>query len=89
MHTDVVTLFPAEFEIGDSVFDLTSHRWHEITGIGSGDRQILFATDDGVDLAIPASERCDARLNDAHHDVALEHLRPSSPLTQVTAPFWD
>ncbi|MGE0820108.1 MAG: hypothetical protein AB7O74_15740 [Candidatus Nanopelagicales bacterium] len=89
MHSDVVTLFPAEFAVGDSVFDLTSHQWHEITGIGSGDGQILLATGDGLDLAFPASSRLSARLADEHHDVALEHLRPATELDQVTEQFWD
>ena len=89
MHTDVVTLFPAEIAVGDSVFDLTSHQWHEITGIGSGDRQVLLATDDGLDLAVPASTRMHTRLAGTHHDVALEHVRPSTPVDQLTEQFWD
>jgi len=89
MHSDVVTLFPAEFAIGDSVFDPTSHRWHEITGIGSGDGQILLVTDDGLDLAVAASERVPARLADEHHDVATEHQRPTDFLDQLTEQYWD
>ncbi|MFC6236680.1 hypothetical protein [Longivirga aurantiaca] len=89
MRTDVVTLFPAEFAVGDSVFDLTSHQWHEITGIGSGDGRVLLATDDGLSLAVPASERLHARLAVEHHDVALEHLRPATGADQVAEQFWD
>jgi len=89
MLTDVVTLFPAEFEIGDSVFDQTSHRWHEIVAVGSGDGQVILATQDGVDLAVAASERCSARLTAERHDVALEHQHPRSTTEMVTEPFWD
>ena len=89
MLTDVVTLFPAEFEIGDSVFDQTSHRWHEIVGVGSGDGQVMFTTHDGVDLSLPASELCTARLTAQRHDVALEHQHPLSTTEMVTDQFWD
>lgn len=89
MLTDVVTLFPAEFEVGDSVFDLTSHQWHEISGIGSGDGHVLLETEDGLDLAVPASDRLSARLADTRHDVVLEHTRPRDALDQLTGQFWD
>jgi hypothetical protein len=89
MRTDVVTLFPAEFEIGDSVFDLTSHRWHEITGIGGGDGHVMLATDDGLELHYEASERHHARLA-AERDAALaEHLRLRTSIDQLTGEFWD
>jgi hypothetical protein len=89
MRTDVVTLFPAEFEIGDSVFDLTSHRWHEITGIGSGDGHVMLATDDGLELQYEASECHHARLA-AERDAALaEHLRLRTPIDELTGEFWD
>jgi ABC-type ATPase with predicted acetyltransferase domain len=89
MMTDVVTLFPAEFQVGDSVFDQTSHRWHEIVGVGSGDGTVLLTTDDGVALSVAASDRCSARLADERHDVALEHQRPRSTFDQLTEQFWD
>jgi hypothetical protein len=90
MRTDVVTLFPAEFEIGDSVFDLSSHRWHEITGIDSGDGQlVMLATDDGLELHYEASERHHGRLAAERDAVLAEHLRLRTTVDQLTGEFWD
>mgnify|MGYP000855975648 CR=1 FL=1 len=89
MRTDVVTLFPAELAVGDTVFDPTSHRWHEVTGIGSGDGRILMATDDGFDLAFAAFERIYAHVSPQHEDVATEHLRPADDVDAVVETFWD
>jgi hypothetical protein len=89
MLADVVTLFPAEIAVGDSVFGPASHRWHEVTEVGSGDGQVLLTTQDGLDLVVPAHERCQARVSPDHADVAAEHRRPTTYADQFGESFFD